>query len=47
MSEYGKSEIKPDTYIGECELRVLVCRDCYIGITILANNYQLVDNCDL
>ena len=39
MSEYEKGEIKPSTYRMEWELRVLVCRGCYGGVTTLANNY--------
>jgi len=44
MGEYEKSEMKPDTYRVEWELRVLACRDCYGGVTVLTNNYKIIDN---
>lgn len=35
---------EPGTYSVKRELRVLICRDYYMGITTLADNYWLVNN---
>ena len=39
-----KKVMEPDTYRVEWELWVLVCRGCYGDVTILQDNYRLVDN---
>jgi len=38
MHEYEKSEMEPSTYRVEWELRVLVCKGCYSGVTTLVDN---------
>ena len=35
---YEKSEMEPDIYNVEAELRIIVCRGCYSSATTLADN---------